>query len=381
MNRWLKYMIVLALLGSGGALFYNKVYIPKSTFKTIKPTLGDLNVSVRGIGNVGAKNIYSITAQSGGKIEKVFFDEGDWVKKGDLLLTIDAVDLPQAQDEAKMAHNKSKYEIEVLKSNLESLNAQKKLIEVTHSRYKKLLEGGFASQAEYDKSKSELDAIEAQIKASNAQIASATSEMMKQQKSIEALGTKLNRLSVYAPVDGYISKKEAEVAQYVLPSTTIFKIVDPKTLWIETNIDERVSNKVKLAQNASIKLRSQQNKLYEGSVERIGATSNAVTLEREVAVAFKEIPKPFYINEQAEVNINVASYSNVLKIPAKYISMQEGKKGVWVYEDDMAKFKEISIKAQGEGEVAIESGLDTNSELLVLDSTKKPLSVGMKIYK
>lgn len=381
MNRWLKYTIAIALLGSGGALFYNKVYLPKSTFKTIKPTVGDLNVSVRGIGNVGAKNIYSITAQSGGRIEKMFFDEGDWVKKGDLLLTIDGVDLPLAYDEANLAYKKAQQEIETLKSNLDSLNAQKRLVEATHNRYKKLLEGGFASQAEYDKARSDLDVIEAQIKSSASSIASAQSERAKQQKNIEAFATKLNRLSVYAPVDGYISKKEAEVAQYVLPSTSILKIVDPKTLWIETNIDERVSNRVKPAQTATIKLRSQPNKVYEGRVERVGATSNAVTLEREVAVAFKEIPKPFYINEQAEVNIDVASHSNVLKIPSKYLSNKEGKKGVWVYEDGKALFKNVSIIAQNDSEIALEAGLNANSELLVLDSTKKPLSEGMKIYK
>ena len=41
-------------------MFYNKVYVPKTTYKTISPEVGSLNVEIFGIGNVGAQNIYSI---------------------------------------------------------------------------------------------------------------------------------------------------------------------------------------------------------------------------------------------------------------------------------------------------------------------------------
>ena len=67
MNKSIKYLIVVVVITLLGTLFYNKVYIPKTTFETVSPTVGDLSVSISGIGNVGAKNIYSITAQTGGK--------------------------------------------------------------------------------------------------------------------------------------------------------------------------------------------------------------------------------------------------------------------------------------------------------------------------
>ncbi|PNV84417.1 MAG: hypothetical protein C0627_01035 [Sulfurimonas sp.] len=98
MNKWIKYFAITLLIALGATIFYNKVYIVKSTFATTKPTLGDLHVTIRGIGNVDAKNIYTITAQSGGKIENIYFDEGMWVKKGSLLLSIDPVELPMLLD-------------------------------------------------------------------------------------------------------------------------------------------------------------------------------------------------------------------------------------------------------------------------------------------
>ncbi|MCK9473719.1 efflux RND transporter periplasmic adaptor subunit [Sulfurimonas sp.] len=381
MKKWLKYIIIALFIAIGGAVFYNKVYIVKSTFAITKPTKGDLLVTVRGIGNVAAKNIYTITAQSGGEIENIYFDEGHWVKKGDLLLTIDPVDLPMLFDEEKVALSKAKHDVQTAQSDFASLEAQKTLILVTYERYKKLLQQKYVTQAEYDKADSDLQNIDAQINASKAKIASAKLEIERLKKSIEAIGAKLKRVKIYSPVDGYIISKDAEAAQYVLPSTPIFKIVDPKTLWVVANIDERVADKVELMQKASIKLRSQPNVKLSGNVQRIVAMSNLVTLEREIAIGFQTTPALFYINEQAEVNIEVAKYENVIKIPLNLISTKDGEKGVWVASSNNAHFVPISILAQNEQEAAVLSGIDENTELLIHNADNKPLSNGMKIYR
>ena len=193
MSRFLKYILITVFIALGGVIFYNKVYVVKSTFSTTKPTRGDLHVTIRGIGNVDAKNIYNITAQSGGKIKKMVFDEGMWVKKGDLLLSIDPVDLPMLLDEAKLTLQKAEYEVSSVKDNLESLEAQRILAQTTYDRYEKLLEQKFVSQSEYDKAKSDLQNINSQVSASKAQIASAKSEVLRIQKSIEAIEVKLDR--------------------------------------------------------------------------------------------------------------------------------------------------------------------------------------------
>jgi len=381
MNKWLKYGIIALIIAIGGTIFYNKVYVVKSTFETIKPTTGLLHVSIRAIGNVDAKNIYDITAQTGGKIEKIFFDEGEWVKKGDLLVSIDPVDMPLLLEEAGLSLKKSNHELQATKENLASLEAQKMLLQATHKRYENLLEQKFVSKAEYDKAKSDLDNINAQMNASKSKIASGVLEELRVQKNMEAIAAKLERLKVYAPIDGYIVAKEAEMSQYVAPSEVIFKIVDPKTLWVRANIDERLANQVKVLQNASIKLRSKPNEKIDATLLHVVAMSNAVTLEREVNIGFDVIPENFYINEQAEVNIEVAKHENVLKIPLKLLLTKDGKKGLWVADGEKAYFKEVSVLAQSDEEAAIASGIDANTELLVPKINNKPLSDGMKIFR
>jgi len=381
MKKYLKYFAITILTAIAALLFYNKVYVVKSTFETTQPTVGDLHVSIRGIGNVDAKNIYTVTAQSGGAIQNIYFDEGMWVKKGDLLLSIDPVELPALLDEAKLSLQKARYEADAAKSSLESLEAQKTLLQTTYERYKKLIEQKFASQAEYDKAKSDLQNIDAQINASKAQIASAYSEEKRLKKSIEAIDEKIKRLQIHSPIDGYIVKKEAETAQYVAPSTPIFKIVDPKTLWVRTNIDERVADKIKLGQKATIKLRSKPNSELSGRVQRIVAMSNLVTLEREIAIGFDTVQTQFYINEQAEVKIEVEQYENTLKVPSSLVVTKEGKKGVWIADNGTARFQNISVVAQNEEETGVSWGIGKNSELLLYNGSNKPLSNGMKIYR
>jgi len=379
MKKLFQYTAVILLLLLGGVLFYKKVYIPKTTYETVISSKGDLSVEVFGIGNVGAKYTYSMTAQTGGKILSIHTDEGKWVKKGDLLITMDSVDVPQLLEEAKLSVQKADSEWLATKKELESLFAQRQLVQITYARYEKLKKESFASKAEYDKAKADLDVIDAQIAATEAHIASAKMEVERAQKSVEALNEKLSRYKIYAPVDGYVIARSAEVAQAVLPSQPILKIVNPKDVWIRAYIDEKISGAVKVGQKAVITLRSQYEKRFSGSVKRIVAQSDAVTQEREVNVAFDTLPLPFYINEQAEVSIASRTYKDVVKVPLNALAYYKKKTGVWTDESGKAHFLPVKVIARGHTK-AVVTGVDANREILIESNSKKPLKEGADVH-
>ncbi|DAB41087.1 MAG TPA: efflux transporter periplasmic adaptor subunit [Sulfurovum sp. UBA12169] len=379
MNIWIKYGIAFLLVLTGGVLFYFKVYIPKTTFKTMYPEEGKIEVKVFGIGEMGAKDIYSVDSQMGGKIMTLLSDQGRWVKKGDLLAIIDPVDLPQLHEEAKIALKKTSQESEALQKEFDNIQAQKKLTLLTYERYKKLKNQGYVSQAEYDKAKTDLESIEAQMAATSARIDSSKSETGRVQKNIEALSEKLSRYNVYAPVDGYVISKDAEAAQTLTPSQTIFRIVDPKTVWVKAYVDERISGKIKTGNSAQIFLRSHNGKALPGRVVRISAMSDAVTQEREINIAFDALPVPFYINEQAEVSILTETIDNILKIPLPLLRQYNGQTGAWIAKEDKAHFQPLKIAVRGEHEAGITEGLEKKSRLIIPDARKKPLSEGMGI--
>ena len=381
MNKRIKYIIIAILVIVGIVLFYKNVYIVKTTYKTLSPKVANLDIKVFGIGNVSAKDIYSITAQTGGKIISILTDEGQWVKKGDLLISIDPVDMPELVEEMLISVEKTKSELKALIKESESLNAQKELALITYKRYEKLVKQSFVSRSEFDKAKTDLNALTAQLEATLVRIESSKIEVQRTQKNADSLKTKLSRFQIYAPVDGYVISKSAEVAQNVASSTTILKIVDPKTLWIKAYIDEKISGDIKVGQKAEITLRSQSNKQFTGYVKRIVAQSDAVTQEREINVAFDELPIPFYINEQARVTINAKTISNAITIPLNTLKVEDGKEGVWTLIDNKAYFKELNIQAKGDNEAAIISGIKTEDIIIIPDSSKKALSEGMRIHQ
>jgi len=379
MKHSIKYIIILALAVTLGLLFYNKVYIQKTTYETTLATKGEIDVEVFGVGNVGAKNIYNISAQTGGKIISMLTDEGKWVKKGDLIATLDAVDLPQLIQEAKISVNKAGSELTASQKELDSLRAQEVLTQITYERYARLKKQSFASQSEYDKAKADLDIIQAQIKVTKARIKSAQIEIVRAKKAVESLEVRYSRFNVYAPVDGYVISKDVEVAQSVTPSQTIYEIVDPKTVWIKTYVDEKVSGDIRVSQSATIVLRSQRDKHYKGTVKRIVAKSDAVTQEKEVNVAFDNLPIPFYINEQAEVLISTKHFSKVTKIPLKALVYQNGEPCVWINKEGKAHCQKVEIIAKDKDSIGLKN-FDINSRIILISKNNKPLSEGMRVH-
>jgi RND family efflux transporter MFP subunit len=375
-----RYFTGLVIMASLVMVVYFKVYIPKHTFTTLQPTTGTLQVSVQGIGNVNALNIYSITAQTGGKIIQILTDEGQHVKRGDLLIVMDGVDLPQQLAIALSNLEKAEYEVKALQGELDNQEAQETLLQITYNRYKKLNKQQFVTQAEYDKALAELQGIQAAIAATTSRIDSSRASVVVAKKSIDALQEKIDRLKVYAPVDGYVISREAEVAQYVQPSTQILQIVDPATLWVETKIDERISGRIKEGQQATIILRSKPDKEYTGRVQRIDAMTDQVTLERKINVSFTTIPEPFFINEQARVIIAVRQYDNVVKVPLKVVVQKEGKPGMWVVRNGRAAFTVIDKLAVSETEMAMAGG-EVVTSVIIPDKSKKSLREGMRIYQ
>jgi len=380
MKASVRYLIVLVIMAALGTGVYFKVYIPKHTFATLHPTKGQLQVSVQGIGNVNALNNYAITAQTGGKIERILTDEGHQVKKGELLIVMDGVDLPQQLAMAQSNLQKAEYEVQALQGELDNQKAQETLLQITFNRYKTLNKQQFVTRAEYDKALAELQGIQAAIAATTARIDSSLAGVTVARKNIDALQEKIDRLKIHAPVDGHVISREAEVAQYVQPSTQILQIVDPATLWVETKIDERISGRVKEGQQATIIMRSQPGSPYKGIVQRIDAMTDPVTLERTINVSFTTIPEPFFINEQARVIIAVHQYDNVVKVPLQVVVQKEGKTGMWVVQNGRAHWTAIDTLGVSETELAMAKG-SVEDSIIIPTSHKKSLSEGMRIYQ
>jgi len=369
------FIVVILIVAFG---FYKRVYIPKHTFKTITPTVGNISVEVNGIGNVGAENIYKIGSVYSGKLRDFNISNAQLLKKGELIGVVDSVDLGDKIDEQKALKQKLLSDIESLKVDKQSAKVNYELQLDIFNKNVKLLKSNTISHLDFKKSLTAKESAKLKVKSINAHINSLQKQINQIDAGIKGLEKRLALYTIKAPISGYVTKKMVSNYQIVMPNQTLIEIVNPKDVWVATHIDTRVSGKVKLGDSATIKLQS-SNKIYSGKVVQINPINNPITYEREIDVAFNNLPIPFYLEEQASVSIFITSYKNVIKIDSKALSLNDGKDGVWILNGDRVQFKPVKIIAYEDKMVAVD-GISKDSKIVLPDPKKKTLTNGMKIY-
>ena len=378
MKSYIKYLILVVVVGIIGVGFYKKVYIPKHTFKIVTPSKGNIPFEISGIGNVGAENIYKIGALYGGKMYDFSLQAGDKVEKNQTIAKIDSVDLiNQIKSQNAL--------IAKLKEDIKALQSDKKSAEVNYQyqldlfkKNAKLYKLHSISNLEYEKYKTQKDTAKLKISTLEANIKALNKQILQTEENIKGLQKRLKFYTIISPVSGYVTKKIAENHQILPPNSTIIEVVNPKDVWVQTYIDTRISGDVKIGDEAIIKLRS-SNKRYKGKVVNINPVNNPITYEREIDVKFDNLPIPFYMSEQARVWIKIKNLKNIIKIPAKAIVFYQEKEGVWVVKNNKVFFKPIKILTRYKNEAGVR-GLNIDDKIIIPNPKKAPLKNGMKIY-
>lgn len=260
---------------------------------------------VNGVGTLEAKEVITISPKNASTVGTVYADEGDHVAKGARLAQMELSDLAGVQLQNSAMVEKSRSQLASQKAAIEDLSAKKTLADTTLARYKNLSKGGFVTQAE-------LDTATASAKSANAAFVSAQEALKQSQHeiqravgSLDSVNATIRDYSLRSPIDGIILSREAEAGSTIGAGTPVFKIANPKSVWVRAYIDERQSAELRVGQNAIVTLRSTGEKQYRGIVRRIGVVSDRITEERLVYITLDTLPEPLYLGEQAEVQINL----------------------------------------------------------------------------
>jgi len=375
MKKYLIYATIVLVLAFG---FYKKVFIPKHTFQTLSLQSGSMDIVVNGVGNVDARNVYKIGSIYGGKVIEFSLEEGDFIKKGSLIAKIDSVDLNDKIKELEATISKLDSDIKSLKLDKKSAISNYKYQSEIYKKNEKLYRKKAISQLDFQKYTTNKEVAKLKVDSLDAKISSLYAQKKQLKASLNGLKEKLKRYSVISPIDGYVTKKFISNYSTVMPNQPLVEIVNPKDVWIATHIDTRISGKVKVGDSATIVLQSSNIK-YTGKVVNINPINNSITYEREIDVKFDNLPIPFYLEEQASVNIGINTLKDVVKIPLRALSIYKKQQGVWILDKDKVIFKPINILAQTDENIATKD-ISTNDTLVIPNPKNKPLSNGMKIY-
>jgi membrane fusion protein, multidrug efflux system len=264
-------------------------------------------------------NIHTIAARVNGTVKVVFVHDNQGVKKGDLLLEIDPADYDTRRQEAKSALGveKAKFseagtKIESAKANLELARANLKLAELEKTRSEKLIKEQVIPQERYDRAMTTYEIAVAQVKAAEEQLRQAETQRVTQESTIrqkaavaELADLNVGYTKIYAPVDGYVTKKSVQIGNQIQAGQPLMAVVSLEDIWVTANYKETEMGSIKPGQEARITVDSYPGRVFKGKVDSIMAGTG---------VSFSLFPAENATGNYVKV---------VQRIPVK-IALQEG---------------------------------------------------------
>jgi membrane fusion protein (multidrug efflux system) len=183
----------------------------------------------------------------GGYIVKVNIQEGQRVKKGDVLVEIDPRDYENT--------------FRQVSGELTSVEARKNDAERMYRRITQLKNQGAVSQQQYDTTSSTYNETKAKWDAVSAQVA---------QAQLNLANTK-----IVAPSDGFIAKKSVEIGQLAAPGIPLIGFVDANERWVTANFKETDLSSIKPGAQVKVEVDAIGGRSFEGKVEAISSATGA----------------------------------------------------------------------------------------------------------
>jgi RND family efflux transporter MFP subunit len=343
----------LLLLVAGGVAFWRfglAVEVP-----TAVAAQGVIAARVVGPGTVQARIPVTLSARVNASVMQILVDVGDVVRQGQLLATLDDRDLSARRGVVTGQQESLLLNIEAARAAVVKAQADLELARSKQRRDAELLAQGFVSQAVVDASKSALDSAAAGVDGAKAALAAREADARSLSQEARYADAVLSLTRIVAPMDAVVVQRLGEAGNTVVPGTPLLKIVDPKTLWVATRVDESVVSRVQPGQPASIHLRS--GEVLSGKVARIAHQSDAATRELEVDVAFDAVPKRFAIDQEAEVSIAVGEDRGILGPLTALTRDRAGHLGLLIVDGGRTRFQPVETGGADAKQVLVRRGL------------------------
>lgn len=368
---------------------------------------GDLDKYVEETGVIKVEGEAAVYSEFMGKISELWVEVGDEVKAGDVLAEFDKEEmylqlenLKAQKREILARYNETvkpadREEILKLENRLKVAEAELKEIKRLADNSKQLYEEGAISYDEYKKVMNNLTAAEAGFE--NAKIdlelaVKGVSENIKNQyeasldqiqSQIELISRKLKDLTIKAPVDGTVLKKEIKEGSYVQQGTEMFVIGDKNRLFIESDILVKEIKDVQeglpviiYSEDLGIKAEGYVRKIYPTAFSKIsdlGIEQKRVRVEIEISDKDLKV-RPGY---EVDVRIITERKANILMIPESAVFEYNGKDHVFVNENGRAVLRQIEAGMKSDGKVEILDGLKEGEEVIL--SPGENLKEGIRV--
>ena len=352
--------------------------------KLAKVEKGDLAKSVVATGKVEPITKVDIKSKASGIIKKLYVEEGDRVKKDQVLAELDRDEIQarvaqaSAQLQASTAALKAA-EADYERSKVDAQGPDVPLLKRAYERANGMAKDGVVSasalddaQKNYEMALNKQNVAKAQLIVAVAKVGQAEAQMQQDRANLKQLQEQLGYTTITSPIDGIVLARPVERGDAVSSilvlgstATLVMTLGDTSEVYVKGKVDESDIGKVYLGQTARIKVESFKDKTFNGKVTKISPMGvekdNVTTFEVRVSITNPEGLLKAAMTANAEVILE--EHKGVLQIPEGAILYDKDKKASVEVPDPSAK--------DGKKKVAVNIGISNGAKTELLSGLKE----------
>jgi HlyD family secretion protein len=399
-HRWLVWAVGAVIAVIVFASFASRddsvpIRVAAATRKTIRSVIST-NGKVEPVQNFEAH------APIGTTVKRVLVKEGDHVKKGQLLVELDAASALSQSAQAQAQLRGAEADLNALErggNQEEVLTLQAQLVKArgdsdTAQRnldaLQRLQKSGAASPAEVRVAQNQLDAAVAQVKMleskqkerySHPEIATVQAKHTEAQSAYAAAQDILSQLVIRAPFAGEVYSLPVKAGAYVNPGDLILQEADLSQVLVRAYVDEPDIAKLQPGERIEVSWDAMPDRIWTGRVNAVPASvklRGARNVGETTCVVenqdFKLLP-----NINVGVTIVAAEHNNVLSIPREALRQDDATPYVFQVVNNQLRRQNVQTSISNLTTVEITGGISENASLAVGSTNSKPLRDGLPV--
>ena len=298
MSRKKKIILGVVVVVVLGGLAYANLGMKRQTGINVnveKIQARDLESIVSASGKIQPMSSVNISAETMGKVVALEVREGDVVKKGQLLLQIDAKNLETQVQNREASLSSAKFLLEQTKGQIVNARVALKEAEDTLKRQEQMFKAGLLPRDQYDRVVNDVARQKTNLMVTEQNAQSQEQRIKQEEANLESASYDLNKLRVVAPISGIVTRRNIEIGETAVvgtmnnAGTVLLTIADLSVIETEIEVDETDIPFIQIGQPAKITIDAIPDQTFPGHVTEVGNSPIQVATGQQRATNFKVV--------------------------------------------------------------------------------------------
>ncbi|HUK35314.1 MAG TPA: efflux RND transporter periplasmic adaptor subunit [Vicinamibacterales bacterium] len=351
---------------------------------TTKVTERDVPVDIAAIGNVEAYTTISVRSQVTGQLEAADFREGDFVKKGQVLFTIDRRPFEAALQQAEANLTRDQALLTQAEAQLARDGAQAEYAQLTAERQASLLGRGIVSKDVSEQARAAADANAAGVKADRAAVESARAQLDSQKAAVDTAKVQLDYCIIKSPIDGKTGNLTVKTGNLVTANTTeLMTIAQVEPIFVTFSVPALQLGAVRQRfgkERIAVSVTPQDGltAAVDGALDFIDNSVDVTTDTIKLKGKFDNNDRRLWPGQFARVSIRITTLPHALVLPNQAVQTGQDGQFVFVVKSDSTVDQQPITTGQRIGDdVVVEKGLQAGQ--VVVTEGQLRLEAGTKV--